>query len=211
MDREVSIALPAHTGSVPIMRRIVEAALHRQGVGGDRAFRFLTAAAEACTNVVEHGTAPFYSVEVRVAAGACSIEVVQEGTGFPEPPSALPDGSAESGRGVAMMHALVDHVEFSGPPPGRTGSIRVLLREPLPAEPEQPADPDGPDSAEGASGSAPGATAAASRRGSGRPGADPVSVAAPPLRRAPPNAAGTAAPTGADPGASTAEPAEAGR
>ncbi|GAA1108584.1 ATP-binding protein [Nocardiopsis composta] len=132
MDDGISFALPTEPGSLPVMRRILGRALGERGITGDRAFRLLTAATEACTNAVEHGARGAYRVEVRFGAADCRIAVAHRGPGFAVPAPRMPGPDAESGRGLPMMRRLVDEVDFDCPPPGRTGRTLVRLRERLP-------------------------------------------------------------------------------
>jgi len=71
---------------------------------------------EACANAVKHATSA-NEFEVRFAIGqeGCLVEVIDSGPGF-EPPeileSTLDDGHNESGRGLFLIDALVDDLEF---------------------------------------------------------------------------------------------------
>ncbi|MDA2806946.1 ATP-binding protein [Nocardiopsis suaedae] len=131
MDVDISFALPRRTSSVSVMRDRVGTVLRTAGIGGDRAFRLLTAASEACANAVEHGE-PAREFQVRVQADArrCRIAVSHRGRGFVPVPR-TPAPGAESGRGLLLMDGLVSDVRVSTPPPGRQGRTTVLLTEDL--------------------------------------------------------------------------------
>jgi len=72
------------------------------------------AVGEACANVVRHASGSYaYRVELEVAQEHCVVEVVDEGPGFRPPSDRAPGMDAESGRGIALMRALTDELEFS--------------------------------------------------------------------------------------------------
>jgi serine/threonine-protein kinase RsbW len=128
--------------SVPVMRRVLGDTLRGLGVDSDSVYDILLAATEACTNVLAHGGRRVTSYQVVTSLGAvgCQVEVADEGVGVaadargpaaatgpelagPQTPIAqLP----ESGRGLAVMRAFVDHVTLDSQP-GR-GTV-VTLRK----------------------------------------------------------------------------------
>jgi len=72
------------------------------------------AVGEACANVVRHASgSEAYRVELEVAQEHCVVEVVDDGPGFRPPPDRTPGPDAEAGRGIALMRALTDELEFS--------------------------------------------------------------------------------------------------
>jgi anti-sigma regulatory factor (Ser/Thr protein kinase) len=72
------------------------------------------AVAEACCNGVRYGhpagDAPMVTVITREADGYLAIEVADRGEGFSPAPPRMPEARADSGRGIALMHALMDTV-----------------------------------------------------------------------------------------------------
>jgi len=74
-----------------------------------------TALGEACANVVRHATgSDAYEVDLQVDEDACVVQVRDRGPGFlPSPAHHTPGRpEAEGGRGLALIRALTDHVEF---------------------------------------------------------------------------------------------------
>ena len=74
-----------------------------------------TALSEACANVVRHATGTeAYEVDLQVDEERCLVQVRDQGPGFmPSPAQLLPNrGEAEGGRGLALIRALTDQVEF---------------------------------------------------------------------------------------------------
>jgi serine/threonine-protein kinase RsbW len=114
---------PAATAKV---RKAVEEVSRHAGLEADECFDLKLAATEAVTNALK-GTADPHPVEVTLTVEHESvvIQVFDHGV-FSPLRSALQRGPyAEGGRGVALMIALVDDVEFQ-----RTESgTRVLLRK----------------------------------------------------------------------------------
>ena len=86
---------------------------------------------EACNNVLRHaGPGDEYEVSVDITAEACVIRVVDSGGGFdsesasPQEPS---DDVAEGGRGIGLMTALVDRVQFASR--DETGTVVYLEKK----------------------------------------------------------------------------------
>lgn len=75
------------------------------------------AVAEACVNGVRYGAvegdAPLVTVTALPVGDHLSIEVHDRGHGFVPSAPKMPDVSAESGRGIALMHALMDQVAIT--------------------------------------------------------------------------------------------------
>lgn len=100
-----------------------------------RRFNLIVATMEAVTNAVEHGNQadPSKPVDlwVEVSNDAITVHVRDYGSGFD--PTELPDPRMrenllrEGGRGVFLMRALVDRVEFVRHQPG-TEAILTLYR-----------------------------------------------------------------------------------
>ena len=120
----MGLCLPREQVSIPVVRHICRDALHEVGVDHDCAADIEVALAEACTNVLEHsGPGEEYEVHVTVDHRSCVIRVVDAGAGFDSeslPGEAGYDPSAEGGRGIALMRALVDRVHFESKPEAGT-------------------------------------------------------------------------------------------
>jgi serine/threonine-protein kinase RsbW len=110
-----SLYLPRDGTSVPFVRHLCRSALTELGVEDPCIGDIELALAEACTNVLRHAAASDdeYVVELKIEDDNCSIEVVDAGDGFDHSniPDSLPEG-AESGRGIQLMRALVDDLQF---------------------------------------------------------------------------------------------------
>lgn len=135
-----SLNLPRDEASVPVVRHICRDALIGLGVERRCVSDIEVATSEACTNVLKHvaGTNDAYEVTVEVNESRCEIRVIDTGHGFDHDSlNALGhvdvDGSAESGRGIFLMRAMVDQIKFLNEP--ETGTI-VHLTKTLTLEPD---------------------------------------------------------------------------
>jgi len=116
MQIALSLSLPRDGVSVPISRRIAAQALDTLGVDPECTNDIEVALTEACTNVLDHvGEGDEYEVLMRVRGDLCVIEVVDTGRGFDASALGHRDAaqSAEAGRGIQLMRALVDRVIFT--------------------------------------------------------------------------------------------------
>ena len=86
------------------------------------AYDIQVALTEACTNVILHsGPGDVYEVAVDVDSESCVIRIIDRGVGFDAGEGRPEAGdSAESGRGMGLMHALVDQVLFESRPEAGT-------------------------------------------------------------------------------------------
>ena len=118
MEIRLSLSLPRDRSTVPLTRRVLDAALGVFSVTRDCRDDIGLAVGEACANAVQHAGAD-YQVTVTIHEDRCVIDVVDEGVGMSadavpsaeSAPSADPD-IAESGRGLRIIHALADMVEL---------------------------------------------------------------------------------------------------
>ncbi|MBB4745662.1 serine/threonine-protein kinase RsbW [Actinoplanes octamycinicus] len=77
---------------------------------------------EACANVVKHASgADGYEVRLDVGHDHCSIDVVDDGTGFDPAAGTAPAATSERGRGLFLIRALAENVRMQSSP--RTGSL----------------------------------------------------------------------------------------
>lgn len=122
MDLKLALEMPGETGGIPLIRRLLRSNLHVLGVDVECADDLELALAEACTNVLLHaGVGDRFHVLARVDAGRCVLEVTDRGRGFD--PAEVPvrlDWESEHGRGVHLMRALVDELNFEAAPGGGT-------------------------------------------------------------------------------------------
>ena len=124
MEIKLTLALPRDELSVPVVRRVLKASMETLGVEPHVIADIELALTEAVTNVLDHST---HGEEYEVSAGidddVCVIEVVDRGAGFDG--SALGRGeaelTAEEGRGIQLIRALVDEVTFDSVP--RLGTV----------------------------------------------------------------------------------------
>jgi serine/threonine-protein kinase RsbW len=120
--------LPRDTASVPVTRQVLDGCLETLGVTPDTRADIALALSEACANVVLHaGPGDEYEVQARARNGQCAIEVVNTSSrdGAPKPDgSGEGDGialtgdpvppTAESGRGLTIINAVVDNLQLTG-------------------------------------------------------------------------------------------------
>lgn len=110
--------------SLPALGRIREKILdevERCGFGEEDMFGIALALAEALGNAYEHGNrldpGKRITVRYRVSCTAATIEIQDEGDGFD--PGLVPDPTddarlcRESGRGIQLMKAFLDDVQYS--------------------------------------------------------------------------------------------------
>ncbi|UWZ35763.1 ATP-binding protein [Dactylosporangium roseum] len=113
MEIRLSLSLPRDRSTVPLTRRVLDAALAVFAVTRDCREDIGLAVGEACANAVQHATAGAdYEVTVTIQDDRCIIDVVDDGLGLESTavPEAPPD--AETGRGLRIIHALADMVEL---------------------------------------------------------------------------------------------------
>ena len=118
----LTLRLPRDRFSVPVVRHLTEYALLEVGAHAVDAHDIELALAEACANVLTHaGPGDVYDVEVIIGPYNCVIRVTDVGTGFDTATlPAMAGHDAESGRGLGLMHALMDHVRLESEPHGGT-------------------------------------------------------------------------------------------
>jgi len=117
--KQVSFRLTASLTNRPLAIDLV-AALLQHVTTGDREFRdaITTAFGEAFNNVVIHGyknrTDGVLDVQAELGAGHMTLKLLDTGISadFSVMPTVDFEALAESGRGMFMIHALVDEVEY---------------------------------------------------------------------------------------------------
>jgi serine/threonine-protein kinase RsbW len=126
MQISLSLTLPRDEHTIPMSRHIVHHALDEVGAVQECIDDIAIAQTEACANVVHHsGPGDKYEVRVDIDNEKCVIRVIDTGRGFDW--QSLTDGhdtskdmSAERGRGILLMRALVDEVRFVSKPEAGT-------------------------------------------------------------------------------------------
>ncbi len=134
--------LPRDAASVPVSRQVLDGCLATLGVTPDTRADIALALTEACANVVLHaGPVEEYLVQVSARSGQCAIEVINAdgGNGKPALDGALRGGArrsgretgeeragrialadepvpvtAEHGRGLKIIDAVVDNLQLTG-------------------------------------------------------------------------------------------------
>lgn len=130
MEIKLTLALPRDEYSVPVARRVLARSLDVLGVDENVVADIELALTEACTNVLDHaGDADEYEVSAGISGTTCIIEVVDRGDGFDSATQGLTDAppTAEEGRGIQLMRALVDRVTFTSRP--QTGTVVHLEKQ----------------------------------------------------------------------------------
>jgi serine/threonine-protein kinase RsbW len=131
VEIKMVLFLPRDAASVPVSRQVLDGCLETLGVTEDTRTDIALALSEACANVIQHaGPGVDYEVLATARNGKCVIEVVNSGNrgGAPVPggaalgpPSAEPaPATAEHGRGLKIIDAVVDNLELTGN--GRDGT-----------------------------------------------------------------------------------------
>ncbi len=129
----VSLCLPRVRLSVPVVRHLVRAILHEAGVGTDDIVAVELAVSEASSNAVQHaGRGDQFEVNIAISPVGCAVRISDNGFGF-DATGASPGvvdltKDAETGRGLAIMRALVDHVRVES---GLDGGTVVYLAKHL--------------------------------------------------------------------------------
>jgi serine/threonine-protein kinase RsbW len=115
-----SVRLPVDVSSVPFVRGLCRQALEHLAVDREVVEEISLALTEACANAVQHaGAGEDYQVEVDIDDRRCRISVHDTGRGFDPEAVAAAEGSVlEGGRGLALMRALVDTLQFRHEPGG---------------------------------------------------------------------------------------------
>lgn len=124
MEIKVTLELPRDALSVPVVRRVLATSMHTLGVEATCIEDIGIALTEACTNVLDHTNGDDeYEVVAGIDDNVCTILVVDTGRGFDADHlgHAEADPSAEEGRGIQLIRALVDRVQFQSRP--ETGMV----------------------------------------------------------------------------------------
>ena len=113
----MALSLPRDAASVAVGRQVLSGCLEVLGVTPATRSDIALALGEACANVIQHaGPGDEYEVMARARDGRCVIEVVNGGDGpvTIAPPSEPVPVTAEHGRGLQIMDAVVDGLSLTG-------------------------------------------------------------------------------------------------
>ena len=123
-QRAIRLRLRNEPDATSKLRRALDQVARASGLAADATFDLKLAATEALTNAVK-GAPKDHVVDVAIEGGnrAVDVEVTDSG-GFRPAFGGESALEAESGRGIPLMLALVDAVEFASV----RGRVRVRLR-----------------------------------------------------------------------------------
>jgi anti-sigma regulatory factor (Ser/Thr protein kinase) len=128
-----SVRLPTDAQSVPLVRGLLRHALQYLGVVEEGIQEIVLALTEACANVVQHAAdQEEYEVDVAIDDALCRITVVDNGDGFDVATASAAPPTLEGGRGLILMRALVERLDFVQDADGRH---RVTLEKRLVTSP----------------------------------------------------------------------------
>jgi serine/threonine-protein kinase RsbW len=130
VELKLTLALPRDEYSVPVARRVLSRSLDVLGVDEQVVADIELALTEACTNVLDHAAdTDEYEVSAGIDGTICVIEVIDRGGGFDSTTKGLAEAepSAEDGRGIQLMRALVDKVTFTSRP--QVGTVVHLEKQ----------------------------------------------------------------------------------
>jgi len=125
MEFAFSLTLPREALSIPLARRILGSTMLDLGIDKRCVEDVEIVVTEACTNVLKHAEpdSADYEVEVCITHESADIKIKDRGPGFdqvsPSRARAM-DPTEEGGRGILLMRALVDRVEFLNDPASGT-------------------------------------------------------------------------------------------
>lgn len=129
----LTLCLPRDAISVPVIRHLVRFALDEVGVVRHITSDVEVALTEACANVLNHaGPGDAYNASVTIGPDQCELRIVDVGHGFDHNTISRPTDnddhlSAERGRGLGLMRALVDNVELVSAP--EKGTLVRLVKD----------------------------------------------------------------------------------
>jgi len=126
---DIAVCLPREAETVALIRTVVTNTLLLLGVEDGCVEDVRLAVSEACTNVIDHAAGDDeYEVRLEVDGNRCAISITNAGDGFDASnlSGEMPDTSSARGRGVAIMQAVVDTVEFRSEP--EAGTVVHLVK-----------------------------------------------------------------------------------
>lgn len=133
---DLAVCLPKEAETIGYIRRVATTALHSLGVTQECIDDICLGLSEACNNVVEHAVVDDeYEVRLQIDEEKCAISVKNTGYEFDAAAlhDAMPDPLSPRGRGVAIMRAIMDQVDFTSQ--AEAGTIVTLVKT-LTSEPD---------------------------------------------------------------------------
>jgi anti-sigma regulatory factor (Ser/Thr protein kinase) len=129
--RRVPEAVPA---AREFLRRFLPARAKSQAMD-----ELVLAASEAMNNVIEHATGGEFLISVATDGTRARVVVTDAGTGWqgPRRDPVMPEATETAGRGLALMHMLVDRAQVTSTPAGTTVALQHGLAD-RPAAANQP-------------------------------------------------------------------------
>jgi serine/threonine-protein kinase RsbW len=130
MNVRTSTRFRRERAAVPSARAFVKHALRAAEAPPDVIDRLVLAVAEACNNAILHAAGSAFTVSVIVEGDRAMVTVADAGSGFEVPAHPTMPGPLATGkRGLALMQALVEHVDVSS----NDGGTTVVLVQPFAA------------------------------------------------------------------------------
>lgn len=127
MAVRVSASFPRERATVPAARAFARRILTSEGTSADVADHIVQAAAEACNNAILHARGADFTVTVVIEAARIVVSVSDDGDGFTPPArAAMPAPQSTGRRGLALMEAMVDHVDVVSDGHGTTVTLMQL-------------------------------------------------------------------------------------
>lgn len=114
MNMSARVTLAREGRYVAVARGVLSTMLDGAAVPPAVADDLQMALSEACANAVRHASGGAYDIDLRVRDEQCCVEVSDTGPGFTARGNilALSAPEAENGRGLALIRALTDELEF---------------------------------------------------------------------------------------------------
>ena len=141
MNIKIALCLPRDGKTVAVVRAVTTDALARFGVSRECIDDVGLALSEACANVIRHAEqSDEYEVRLEIDNARCAITVIDTGRGLDVGAltTTMPEPSSPGGRGMALMKALTDQVDFTSEP--ESGTIVHLVKR-LTLSPGAPLSP----------------------------------------------------------------------
>jgi serine/threonine-protein kinase RsbW len=108
----MQLSLPTEARYVGMMRNVANCVMEDLGVPAEANSDVQLAVTEACANAVRHSDESEYQVRLEFGDYSCEVEVVDMGSDWTPAEIKQSDTDFESGRGLWLMQALVDDLEF---------------------------------------------------------------------------------------------------
>jgi anti-sigma regulatory factor (Ser/Thr protein kinase) len=125
----VTLEMPARADRLALVRQAVEELAVTTRLSREQTDDLLTAVDEAVANAIRHGSSgegDTIRVTCEPSERGLTVRVRDGGRGFaaPHPSPEMPTPEAPGGRGLPLMCALSDSVEFASTPAGTTVTLR---------------------------------------------------------------------------------------